>query len=317
MLLALAASQIRVLEDDLQRIRHRDGDVVLQFQDVAPRAIEIAGPDVITRRGVDQLHRHTNVVAIATHAALEHVPHAQRLADLADVEVPALELEGGRARCHAQSRYLRELRREFLAQSVTQVGIPATRAHVDQGQHGDRAGPGFQRGGGLDARGRGDVERAPPGETRHRRHQRDARDDDRPDGLARARQPAHDARAIDPRVEHDAFRRDLVGPRQHQDDRQADHRQDGQCRHPPFREPQRLERDLGDLQHDPHADQVRGRDLEDVPAPEFREQVLRAAAERGLRGVAGREEIRRPGNRCRRVRSARSARTQSLPTLAM
>ncbi len=240
MLLALAASQIRVLEDDLQRIRHRDGDVVLQFQDVAPRGIEIAGPHVIAGRRVDQLHRHPHVGTIATHAAFEHVPHAQRLADLADVEVPALELEGGCASCHAQSRYLRELGREFLAQSVAQVGVSSARAHVNQGQHGDRAGPGFQRGDGLGARGRGDVERAPPGEARHRRHQRNARDDDRPDGLARTRQPAHDARAIDPCVEHDALRRDLVRPRQHQDDRQPDHRQDGQGRHPPIREPQRL-----------------------------------------------------------------------------
>jgi hypothetical protein len=109
--------------------------------------------------------------------------------------------------------------------------------------------------------------------------------------------PVQDARAIDSRVKHDALRGDLVGPRQYQDDRQPDHRQDGQCRHPPFGEPQRCERDLGNLQHDPHTDQVGRRDLEDVPAPEFREQVLHAAAERGLRGVAGREEIRRPGNR--------------------
>lgn len=77
MLLVLAASQVRVLEDDLQRIRHRDGNVVLQLQDVAPRSIEIAGPHVIAGRRVDQLHGHPHVGAVATHAAFEHVPHAE------------------------------------------------------------------------------------------------------------------------------------------------------------------------------------------------------------------------------------------------
>ena len=136
-------------------------------QDVAPRAVEIAGPDVITRRVSISCTVTRTLSPSRRTLPSSTCAHAERLADLAHVEVPALELEGGRARGHAQSRNLRELRRQFLAQAVAEVGVATRRRSCPPAAaRRSSGGPGSS---GWTAASRHVgcyVERAPPGKAR-------------------------------------------------------------------------------------------------------------------------------------------------------
>ena len=63
--------------DDLRR------HVVLHGEDVGQVAVEPLGPEVAAGRRVDELGGDPDPIARLAHAALEHIAHAEALADLA------------------------------------------------------------------------------------------------------------------------------------------------------------------------------------------------------------------------------------------
>ncbi len=229
-------------------------------------------------QGVDELRGHAHALAFASHAALEHVAHAEFPAYPAHVEVLALVRERRGARGHAQPRQLGQVTGEFLAETVTEVGGLARGTHVGERQHTDGLGARIEvRRPGLP----GAVDAAPPGVARHQRHQHDARHDSGRDGRAFARQSQATAAAVLP---DDTVGRDLVRPGQHRDYRQTDDHEDGERRQPPVGKVQRLEDGLRDLQHQPHPDQIGSDHAEHVAPPQLRDPPLQARdLERGGR----------------------------------
>ena len=114
------------------------------------------------------------------------------------------------------------------------------------------------------------VDGAPPRVARDHRHQRHARHDS---GRDRRRSRGRRTPRLPPSSRDDTIRRDLVGPGQHRNDRQADDARMVSAVIHQLGQAQRLEGGLRDLKHDPHADQVGADDLEHVAPPQLRRAV--------------------------------------------
>ena len=63
-------------EHHLQRADDRAREIVLYGKKILPAAIVVLRPDLISRTGVDELGRHTQVITLAPHAALQDVAHS-------------------------------------------------------------------------------------------------------------------------------------------------------------------------------------------------------------------------------------------------
>src|SRR5438105_8202401 len=96
--LALGAFDLRSFE--LRRDRADDtlGHLVLQREDVAEGAFKTVRPDVAPGRRIDELSSYAYPPGSASHAAFEHVAHAQLAAHLLHVHRPALVGEARVAR---------------------------------------------------------------------------------------------------------------------------------------------------------------------------------------------------------------------------
>jgi hypothetical protein len=104
---------------------------------------------------VDELRGDPDPASGLADATLEHVAHAEALADLADIDVLALEREGRVAGDDEELRELRQRGDDVLGNAVGEILLFGIAAHVGERQHGDR------RTGGFDRRGRGGAGRAP------------------------------------------------------------------------------------------------------------------------------------------------------------
>ena len=93
---------------------------------------------MVSGRHVDQLRVDAEPAAGLAHAAFEHGPHAQLLADVADVGVLALEREARGPRGHVQGRDVGQHADDLLGDPVAEVLGVRIRAHVAKGQHRDR-----------------------------------------------------------------------------------------------------------------------------------------------------------------------------------
>ena len=80
-----------VEQRDLQRTDDGTGDVVLNLEDVVDLAVVGLGPDVEAVVGTDELRRYAQDVAGLAHAAFEYVGDAERLGDIGDGDLLALE----------------------------------------------------------------------------------------------------------------------------------------------------------------------------------------------------------------------------------
>ena len=89
-------------------------------------------------RRVDELGGDPDPSARFAHAPLEDVAHAEALTDLAEVDVLALEGEGGIAGDHEKPRKLRERGDDVLRDAVGEIFLLRVAAHVVERQHGDR-----------------------------------------------------------------------------------------------------------------------------------------------------------------------------------
>ena len=71
------------------------------------------------------------------HAPFEDVTHAEAFADLADVDVLALERERRIAGDDEELRELREGRDDVFGDAVGEIFLLGVAAHVGEGQNGD------------------------------------------------------------------------------------------------------------------------------------------------------------------------------------
>src|SRR5271166_6977016 len=78
------------------------GNVVLDGEDVRKVSVKALGPEMPACLGVNQLRRNAHPVARFADASLKDVADAQVLADVAYIDIPALEGEAGVARDHEQ-----------------------------------------------------------------------------------------------------------------------------------------------------------------------------------------------------------------------
>src|SRR5258706_918618 len=90
-----------------------------------------AGRDVI------ELNRDAHALAGLAYAAFDDIADAEFLADLLQVDGPALVGERRVARDDEEPAQLRERRDEVLAEAVGKIFLLCIAAHVDEGEHGD------------------------------------------------------------------------------------------------------------------------------------------------------------------------------------
>src|SRR5215212_7664588 len=100
---------------------------------------------MIARRAIDQLRGDPNAAAGLAHAALEDVTHAELAGEVANIDRLSLEGEGGVPGRYRQSRHLRQIGCDVLADAVAEIFLLGVAAHVRKRQHANRdirlAGP--------------------------------------------------------------------------------------------------------------------------------------------------------------------------------
>jgi hypothetical protein len=121
----------------LQGALDRDGDFLVDREDVGELAFVSLRPEVTPVRHVDQLHRDTDSVARLPNAALEHLAHVEQPPHFADVARRILELKAGCPRHHFHAADLGEPVDELFRQAVAEILILHVGTHVDDRQYGD------------------------------------------------------------------------------------------------------------------------------------------------------------------------------------
>jgi hypothetical protein len=119
--------------------------VVLNGEDVGQLPIEPLRPEVPAGGRVDELRGDPDPAAGLADAALEDMTHAEALADLADIDVLALEGEGRVAGDDEKLRQLRQRGDDVLGNAVSEIFLLGIAAHVGERQHGDRRAGGLGR----------------------------------------------------------------------------------------------------------------------------------------------------------------------------
>jgi len=112
--------------------------LVLDFEQFGGRPVELLGPDLGARFGVDQLDRDAHAFAHASHAALDHEPHAQLARDLRGIDFGAAIAERRRPRADRQHVPARHLGDDVLADAVAEELLVRITADVGERQHANR-----------------------------------------------------------------------------------------------------------------------------------------------------------------------------------
>jgi hypothetical protein len=99
------------------------------------RRSKVRGPHVRAVFRGNELGGHSQLIAGATDAALEHVRHVELARDLRDIHVLAPKYERGRARDHAQVRLLVELVQDFLRDAVGKISLVLASRSGPRKQH--------------------------------------------------------------------------------------------------------------------------------------------------------------------------------------
>ena len=144
-------------------------DAVLQVEQVAKLALVLVGPDDRAGFGIAELGRDPQPAGVAAHRAVQHVAHAERLADRAHVDLVAAVAERRAARDHEQLLQPGERVDDVVDDAIGEICLlrvlsdacgtaaprstvgcrrpaalsPTSRASVPlhvQGEHADRAG---------------------------------------------------------------------------------------------------------------------------------------------------------------------------------
>ena len=226
--------------------------------------------------GGDQLHRDAQLVAGAAHAAFQHLRDAERAADLAQVFVAVLEIERRRAPRDLHARNVREVVDQLLSEPVSEIVAVGVVAETGERQYRDRVRGGRRNGrvgGGGGCGGRCGCRRR---DAFTQLRKRDA-DCDHDGDQQRRLDPAAAHRAVESGSDDgaaDAVRRDFERPRDDRGDRQADQQQHRDERDRPWRQRQRREQFVDDLQHAPRDHRIGAHDAQYLAALQFGEKRL-------------------------------------------
>ncbi len=219
---------------------------------------------MVAVRRVDELGDDAELVSLAAHAPFQHGGDVQLLADLAHVQVLALEGEGRGAGDDADPRDVGERVDDLLGDAVGEVLVLLAAAQVDEGQHGDRRS--------AHGRRRGPVAVAHdevPDQARRRRQHSDADERESQRRTAQAAGTSCGWRALD------AACVDVEDPRQADDDgktRRQGHHHIGEHRFGPV---QPVHDGLDDLQNREGGDAVSHQRAEHAPSLQLGEQGQR------------------------------------------
>jgi hypothetical protein len=129
----------------LQRVHKACDDLVLRLQQVSAGGVELVGPDMCAAVGVDELDIDPHPGGARLRRALQHVTHAQLLADRLGVDRLVLVSEGGVARDDEGGRGSRDARGQFVGQSVGQIVLRRIAGQIGEGQHHDGKTPSRER----------------------------------------------------------------------------------------------------------------------------------------------------------------------------
>jgi hypothetical protein len=88
--------------------------------------------------GADELRGDADARAGPAYAPFQHVRDAQRFGNPTDVLFFAAESERRSTRDHLQPGNLRQQVNDFFRQTVAEIFLLLVRAHVSEGQNGDR-----------------------------------------------------------------------------------------------------------------------------------------------------------------------------------
>ena len=114
------------------------GDLVLQIEDLRQRSVETIGPQVGTRRGIDELAGDAQAVARPAHASLDHIADTQLAPDLLHVHGPALV---GEARIPCDDEQVAEVSQgsdDVLHNAVGKIFLLRIAAQVLKRHHRNR-----------------------------------------------------------------------------------------------------------------------------------------------------------------------------------
>lgn len=120
-------------------IDHRARHPVLQREDVRERSVVAVRPLLVAAGCLDQLHVDADLIAGATHAALDHVADAEGARGLRNVDGAVAVAEGRVARDHRQAVDLRQVGHQVFGDAVGEIELLRIVAHVLERQHQDRS----------------------------------------------------------------------------------------------------------------------------------------------------------------------------------
>ena len=125
---------------ELHRVRVDNGqrDLVLHGEDVSDLAVVLLRPSLIAVDDVDELRRNAQRRSGLSDATLENRADVQLATDLPDVDVLALEREGGTSGNHVQAFHAGQGIDDLLGNPVAEELLLRIATEVVEGQHGDR-----------------------------------------------------------------------------------------------------------------------------------------------------------------------------------
>ena len=124
-------------QGDLECLDDRVGDVVLEIEDVTELPVVPLGPKLEPGGHIHELGGDSKAVAAASDAPFEHGSHLEFPADGAHVLMPRLEGEGGGSCRDSEISQLGEGVDQLVGETVAQIFVVLTRAHIVERQHRD------------------------------------------------------------------------------------------------------------------------------------------------------------------------------------
>ena len=226
----------------LQRIDDRHRYLVLDCKHISQLPVVGVRPQVAVRPGLDQLCRDAYPISGLAYGPLQHVPHTEPFSHGRYVDVLALELEGGRARCDLQVWILGKNIQDLLRDPIAEILLIGIGRHIHERQYGNRNARGLLYFARAVTR-----ESTFPKEITDRHNQADH---DRPVQLLSSLR-GNGLASINLLFELDTVGRQLENPCENHDDRKAD----AEYQHDGLEHPVRcldiVQDDVRDLQHQP------------------------------------------------------------------
>jgi hypothetical protein len=133
--LASGALDFRLAEVGFDGADDVEGQFILQFEDVAQRAVVALGPDMRAGFSFDQLRSDADPVAGPAQTAFENIAHAQLAAGLLHVDGAALVDKGRVAGDHEQPFDPRQPGDDVLDDAVDEILLLRVRTHIVERQH--------------------------------------------------------------------------------------------------------------------------------------------------------------------------------------